>query len=111
VTARISAGSNDVGATYLLPAFAAVFFGSTQLQRGRPNVWGTVLAVFVLAAGVKGLELVGAPFWVKNIFNGAALIVAVGFAMHQRRGFGDRQGGRWRRLLRRRDTAGEASAT
>src|SRR6201999_997250 len=33
------------GAGLLLPAFAAVFLGSTQLKPGRVNVWGTVIAV------------------------------------------------------------------
>jgi len=46
------------GSPYLLPAFAAAFLGSTQFK-SRFNVWGTVLAVFVLQSGVKGLQLAG----------------------------------------------------
>lgn len=76
--ARSSAGSPGVGPNYLLPAFAAVFLGSTQFTSGRFNVWGTVVAVYVLATGVKGLQLAGAPFWIPDLFNGLALIVAVG---------------------------------
>jgi len=41
-------GRHMYGQTLLLPAFAAVFLGSTQLTPGRFNVWGTLLAFFVL---------------------------------------------------------------
>ena len=86
-TAGVGAGSTQTGPAYLLPAFAAVFLGSTQVTAGRVNVWGTVLAVYVLAIGVKGLELSGAPFWLSDFFNGAALLVSVGLAGKQLRLF------------------------
>jgi ribose transport system permease protein len=79
-TAGITAGSSQTGPAYMLPAFAAAFLGSTQIKVGRVNVWGTVLAVYVLAVGVKGLQLMGAPFWLSDLFNGVALIVSVGLA-------------------------------
>jgi ribose transport system permease protein len=79
-SAQIGAGDPSIGPPYLLPALAAVFLGSTQLQRGRFNVWGTLIAVFVLAIGVKGLELTGAPFWLPDMFNGLALLIAVGIS-------------------------------
>jgi len=72
------------GAPYLLPAFAAVFLGSTQFKR-RFNVLGTVLAVIVLQSGVKGLQLAGvAVLWVENLFFGLALIISVGLSTYQR---------------------------
>jgi ribose transport system permease protein len=78
-----AAASPSVGPTYLLPAFAAVFLGSTQITPGRFNVWGTILAVYVLATGVKGLQLVGAPFWIPDLFNGVALLLAVGLSKNE----------------------------
>ncbi len=75
-----AAASPSVGPSYLLPAFAAVFLGSTQFKPGRFNVWGTIVAVYVLATGVKGLQLAGAPFWIPDLFNGAALLLAVGLS-------------------------------
>ena len=45
-----------VGPGYLFPAIAAVFFGASQLK-GRPNVWGTFIALYALAWGIKGLQL------------------------------------------------------
>jgi ribose transport system permease protein len=85
VTARIGSANPEVGPEYLLPAFTAAFLGSTQLRHGRFNVWGTIIAVYVLAVGVKGLQLGGAPFWIAPVFNGVALILAVGPAKYQRR--------------------------
>lgn len=85
VTARIGTGSPELGPSYLLPAFAAGFLGSTQFKPGRFNPWGTVVAVYLLATGVKGLVLMGADFWVPDLFNGLALIVAVGLSNMQRR--------------------------
>jgi ribose transport system permease protein len=69
------------GGSLLLPAFAAVFLGSTQFLPGRFNVWGTVLAVIVLATGVKGLQLATGQQWLESMFNGVALVAAVSFAV------------------------------
>lgn len=81
------------GAPYLLPAFAAAFLGSTQFKR-RFNVWGTVLSVFVLQSGVKGLQLAGVgTTWIESLFFGVALIVAVGFSSYRKRVYGGER--RW----------------
>jgi ribose transport system permease protein len=84
VTSRIATGDPTVGPSFLLPAFSAAFLGSTQFRGGRFNVWGTVVAVYVLATGVKGLQLAGAPVWIPDLFNGAALLIAVGMAKYHR---------------------------
>jgi ribose transport system permease protein len=80
VAANLSVGDPTIGPGYLLPAFSAAFLGSTQFRGGRFNVWGTLVAVYVLATGVKGLQLAGAPIWIPDLFNGAALLLAVGLA-------------------------------
>jgi ribose transport system permease protein len=77
--------SLNFGASLLLPAFAAVFLGSTQLTPGRLNVWGTLLAIFVLATGVQGLQLVTGVQWVAAMFNGVALLAAVALASGRER--------------------------
>ncbi len=83
-SSQLATGDPTIGPGYLLPVIAAVFFGSTQFRDGRFNVWGTVLAAYVLATGVKGLQLAGLPVWIPDLFNGAALLVAVGMAQYQR---------------------------
>jgi ribose transport system permease protein len=73
-------GTTDMGTPYLLPAFSAVFLGATQIRPGRVNVWGTLVAILLLATGVTGLQLAGAPTYVTQLFNGTALIVAMALA-------------------------------
>lgn len=77
---RTSAGHPNIANDFLLPAFAAAFLGTAAFRVGFFNVWGTVLAIFVLAVGVNGLTIAGAPFWVDDIFNGTALVTAVALA-------------------------------
>jgi ribose transport system permease protein len=84
VTSSLGAGDPTIGPPYLLPAFSAAFLGSTQFHGGRFNVWGTVLAVYVLGTGVMGLQLAGAPIWIPELFNGLALLLAVGLSKYQR---------------------------
>lgn len=97
VSSRLGTGDPTIGPSYMLPAFSAAFLGSTQFRGGRFNVWGTVVAVYVLATGVKGLQLAGAPIWIPNLFNGVALLIAVGAAKHERTA---RRAGAVRRTLR-----------
>ena len=75
--------SLNFGGTLLLPAFAAAFLGSTQLIPGRFNVWGTLLAIYVLAVGVQGLQLVSGASWLNEMFNGVALIIAVALSIQR----------------------------
>ena len=70
----------DVGDQYLLPAFAAAFLGATTIEPGRFNVWGSLIAIFLLAILVAGLQQLGAPYWVSPVFNGLALVAAVALA-------------------------------
>ncbi|MFR9805049.1 ABC transporter permease [Pseudonocardia sp. RS010] len=84
LAAKLGVGTHDVGAPYLLPVFAAAFLGATQVYPGRVNVPGTVIAVYLLAVGVKGLQLAGAEAFVTGIFNGLALVVAVALASRRR---------------------------
>jgi ribose transport system permease protein len=82
---QLGIASYDVGPPYLLPAFSAAFLGATQIKAGRVNVWGTVIAVYLLATGVNGLQLAGAPSYINNLFQGVALIVAVALAVRTAR--------------------------
>jgi ribose transport system permease protein len=78
---QLQVGQSSVGPEYLLPAFTAALLGATSVRPGRVNVWGTILAVAVLAVTVAGLNQLGAPFFVEPIFDGAMLILAVGLAV------------------------------
>lgn len=82
--AQLGTFSTTIGSPLLFPAFAAVFLGATQFNQ-RPNVWGTLLALFTLALGVQGLQLSVSEsgFWITPLFNGLALIAAVIFTRRQ----------------------------
>lgn len=78
---QIGAASPSVADPFLLPAYAAAFLGATAFTPGRFNVSGTLVAVYLLAVGTVGFQLLGFSFWVTNVFNGAILILAVSFAL------------------------------
>lgn len=86
-SSQVGLFSTSFGPPLLFPAFAAVFFGATQIKN-RPNVWGTLLALYALAFGVQGLQLVffDGGYWITPLFNGIALVVAVAFASYRKAG-------------------------
>ena len=63
--------------SFLPPAFAAAFLGSSTLWPGRFNAPGAFVAVFFLSTGIMGLNFLGAQGFVKNLFYGGGLVVAV----------------------------------
>jgi ribose transport system permease protein len=77
VTAQVGAADASSGPAYLLPAYAAAFLGATAIRPGFFNVWGTLIAIFLVAIGITGLQLKGAEPWVTPVFNGGVLLLAV----------------------------------
>ncbi len=65
------------GASFLLPAFAAAFLGSTAIVPGRFNAVGTFAAVYFLVTGITGLDYLGYAGWPGQVFYGGSLVVAV----------------------------------
>jgi ribose transport system permease protein len=85
LTAYGGNGNPLVGPSFTLPALAAAFLGATTIRPGRYNVVGTLIAIFFLAVSVNGLTLWGAEAWVSDLFNGVALLVAVGLSTYSGR--------------------------
>lgn len=77
---QLGAVDPAMGSMYLLPPFAAVYLGATAFTPGRFNALGTLCAVYLLVVGITGLQLMGVSSWVSQVFNGAALVLAVTFA-------------------------------
>jgi ribose transport system permease protein len=78
LVARNGGASPQVGTVSdTLQALAAAFLGATAIKPGRFNVVGTLVAIFFLAFTVTGLSLAGVSNWINDVFNGAALFVAV----------------------------------
>jgi ribose transport system permease protein len=60
-----------------LQALAAVFLGATCIRPGRFNVLGAMIAIYFIAFSVTGLQIAGVATWINDVFNGAALFIAV----------------------------------
>jgi ribose transport system permease protein len=82
-----SLGSVDPSSSgsYLLAPITAAFLGASAVKIGRFNVIGTLVAIYLLVIGITGLELLGAQYWISDVFNGGCLVVAVGFSILIRR--------------------------
>jgi ribose transport system permease protein len=80
-------GSADptVGTTFLLPAYSAAFLGATTITPGRFNPLGTFVAVYFLATGITGLQIMGLSDWVQQVFYGIALLFAITVSVLARR--------------------------
>ena len=78
--ARNGGATSDNGMLMLFPALTAVLLSTIVIEVGRPSVPGVIVAILFIAITVSGLTLVGTPSWVNQVFNGAALLVAVAFA-------------------------------
>lgn len=78
LVARNGGASPQVGTVSdTLQALSAAFLGATAIKPGRFNVIGALVAIFFLAFTVTGLSLAGVANWINDVFNGAALFVAV----------------------------------
>jgi ribose transport system permease protein len=80
IVGQTGAASPTIAAPYLLPAYAAAYLGATAFTPGRFNVWGSLWAVYLLAVGTTGFQLLGLENWIIDFFNGAVLILAVAFS-------------------------------
>ena len=85
LASKLRIGQASVGLEYLLPALVGAFLGSTTIKPGRVNVWGTIVGVAILAAGISGIQQFGGSFWVEPMFNGVTLLVAIGIAGYAQR--------------------------
>jgi ribose transport system permease protein len=81
-------GSGDpsiVGIAFIVPSLAAVFLGATTWHPGTYNVPGTLIGLYFLSMTVSGLVLLGVAPWVADVFNGAAVVIAIIFSAQLRR--------------------------
>ena len=77
---RFQVGQANIGPEFLLPSFVGALLGATTVKPGRVNIWGTIIAVILLAIGISGIQQLGGAFYIEPLFNGLTLIIAVGLA-------------------------------
>lgn len=81
LASRLQIGDVGNGPDYLLPAFVGAMLGSTTIKPGRPNPFGTLVAVIVLGIGIAGFQqLGGSTPSIVPLFNGVTLLAGVGLA-------------------------------
>jgi ribose transport system permease protein/L-arabinose transport system permease protein len=78
VTARTSSGQPASGTQGLeLEAITAVFLGGAILAGGKGTIFGTMLAVVLLATLSNGMNLLGIPTFYQLVAKGFLLVIAV----------------------------------
>jgi ribose transport system permease protein len=81
LASNTGAGTPGVGDSLLIPAITAAFLGGTSVTPGRFNPGGTLIAAYLIAVAVAGLQQLGAAQWVTPVFNGLMLLVAVSVSL------------------------------
>jgi ribose transport system permease protein len=77
LAARLGSVQHTMGEPLLLPAYAAVFIGTTASPTGTPTVAGTLLGVAITGVMVNGMTIVGVEPFIQRILTGVIIIVAV----------------------------------
>ncbi len=77
LASRLGSVQHTMGEPLLLPAYAAVFIGTTASPTGAPTVAGTLLGVAITGVLVNGMTILGVEPFVQRILTGVIIIVAV----------------------------------
>ncbi|NJR66765.1 MAG: inner-membrane translocator [Leptolyngbyaceae cyanobacterium CRU_2_3] len=77
MTSRSTAVATQISSTLLLNAIAAAVIGGVSLFGGRGSVWAVVLGALVIGSLDNGLDLLNQEQGIKNIVQGAVLVLAV----------------------------------
>lgn len=77
LVSRLQAVRNDIGLGFEIIAITVVLIGGTSTRGGEGTVWGTMIALAVVASVTSGLRLADAPDQVGLSIVGALLIVAI----------------------------------
>jgi ribose transport system permease protein len=75
--AQQGSATPNIGSSFVLPAYAALFLGATGFKLGVFNVWGTIVAILFVAVGTTGLVFAGIAPWIQYVFQGGALLLAL----------------------------------
>jgi ribose transport system permease protein len=77
LASRLGSVQPTMGEPLLLPAYAAVFIGTTASPTGSPSVAGTLLGVAITGVLANGMTILGVEPFVQKVVTGVIIIVAV----------------------------------
>jgi ribose transport system permease protein len=77
LTSQSASYAPNIGTSYLLPAFAAVFLGAAVFRPGEFNVAGTIIGVLFLGVIQTGLTMLDLATYMINLVQGGILVTAV----------------------------------
>jgi ribose transport system permease protein len=77
LAARLGSVQHTMGEPLLLPAYAAVFIGTTASPTGAPTVAGTLLGVAITGVLANGMTILGIDPFIQKIMTGVIIIAAV----------------------------------
>src|SRR5688500_1134246 len=77
LAARLGSVQHTMGEGLLVPAYAAVFLGTTASRTATPNIGGTFVGVVITGIIANGLTIVGMEPFVQRMATGAIIIAAV----------------------------------
>lgn len=77
LASRLGSVQHTMGEPLLLPAYAAVFIGTTASPTGSPSVAGTLLGVAITGVLANGMTIVGIDPFIQKIMTGVIIIIAV----------------------------------
>lgn len=78
IASRTGSAAVDSGNSYLLSAFAAVFFGSAVMSAGRFHIIGTLVGVLTVSIAFNVMAITGLPTAYQYVFQGLLLLLGVG---------------------------------
>lgn len=77
LASRLGSVQHTMGEPLLLPAYAAVFLGTTASLSGVPTIAGTLLGVAIAGVLANGLTIVGVEPFIQKMLTGAIILAAV----------------------------------
>jgi ribose transport system permease protein len=77
LASRLGSVQPTMGEPLLLPAYAAVFIGTTASPTGSPSIPGTLLGVAITGVLANGMTILGVETFVQKMLTGGIILVAV----------------------------------
>ncbi|RUT30097.1 ABC transporter permease [Arsenicitalea aurantiaca] len=77
LASRLGSVQHTMGEPLLLPAYAAVFIGTTTSPTGAPTVAGTLLGVAITGVLANGMTIIGVEPFVQRMLTGGIILLAV----------------------------------